>query len=573
MALTVKKNGFSLVEAIVGISLVFIFFLGIYSAFVFGLKVVGQSKAKATALALANQKIEEIENLPYKDIGTIGGIPQGTIKEEEEVDMNAVIFKVKTTVLYYDDPADGVAPDDSLPTDYKKIKVNVSWQGYFSGEVEAATYISPKGIETEKGGGTIKIHVMDANGEAVPYADIEVKNNNVSPTISASYQTDSYGDLIITGAPTSTEGYFIKATKNGYNEDRTYSREKVANPVKPYLSVFEGKVSEVSFSIDKESSFSIESRGIMIFNDDFENADKLSDYSDVSVYQGEVSLSKDNDSNYKLTGYLVSKTISPKNLVNWKALKWEDDGTDLTEVRYYLLYATSSEFKLVPDSDLPGNSAGFTDAPVDLSSLDVNKYYKLRIKGVLSSQSSSQTPILYSWEIDYNTPLLKNTDFHLQGSKIIGTNADGDNVYEYSKDLKTGENGYLNLYSLKWDSYTFSSNASTGVELVETEPSPQPINLLPAESKKTSLYFKADNSLVVSVNNTEGKPVFGANVDLNKEGFDQSKPTDENGKTMFIPLDEGLYNINVRQDGYKQFSGTVNVSGDSSKNIVLKKND
>lgn len=568
-----EKNGFSLIEAMVGIALIFIFFLGIYNAFVFGLKVIGQSKAKVSAMALANKKIEEIRNLPYNDIGTIGGIPPGVLNETENVELNAVNFEVKTTVLYYDDSADGLAPDDTLPTDYKKAEVKVSWQGFFGGEVKLSAYIAPKGVESNAGGGTIKISVINANGEGVSQADIHIKNDNVYPSIDANYQTDDYGNLIIAGAPTSTEGYFIEASKNGYNSDKTYSRNEVANPAKPYLSVFEGKVSEIYFSIDKTANFSIETRAIELFTDNFENSSKVAKQSNVSIGDGQVSLSN-NGGSYSQNGYLISKTISPANLLNWAWLSWQDDVFDFTDIRYQLLYATTSDFSLIPDSDLPGNSTGFNNSPVDISQLDIQKYNRIRIKGNLSSQSSSLTPYLYSWEIAYNTQLIGGTNFHIQGEKIIGTNNNGDKIYKYSKDLQTESSGYLNLYGLEWDSYNFSENTSTTMTLVKTNPSPQPIDLLPDETKKASLYFKAENSLLVEVNDASTtEPIFGANVHLSNSNYDESKPTDKNGKSLFIPLDNDSYKLEVGSDGYEMASTSVSVFGDSVKKINLTKND
>lgn len=203
------RKGFSLVELMVGISLLLIIFLGLYAAFSLSLKVVGQSKARVTALAIANAKIEEIRNLDYDDIGTEGGIPSGSLEEKEEVFRNGINFQIKTTVLYIDDPYDGLAPEDAVPTDYKRVRVKVSWQGFFGGEIQAVTNVAPPGIETDSDGGILKIIVFDANGRAVPYADVNIRNTKVTPEINANYETDIAGDLVIAGAPTSTEGYRI----------------------------------------------------------------------------------------------------------------------------------------------------------------------------------------------------------------------------------------------------------------------------------------------------------------------------------------------------------------------------
>ncbi|MCD6528332.1 hypothetical protein J7K44_01710, partial [bacterium] len=57
-------------DVIIGIALLFIVFLGIFGAYQLGLKVVGQSKARIIATAIANEQLERIRNLSYLDVGT-----------------------------------------------------------------------------------------------------------------------------------------------------------------------------------------------------------------------------------------------------------------------------------------------------------------------------------------------------------------------------------------------------------------------------------------------------------------------------------------------------------------------
>ena len=58
------RNGFTLVEVLVGTFLILIVFLGIFGAYQLGLRVVGQSRNQIVATAIANQEIENIRNLP-----------------------------------------------------------------------------------------------------------------------------------------------------------------------------------------------------------------------------------------------------------------------------------------------------------------------------------------------------------------------------------------------------------------------------------------------------------------------------------------------------------------------------
>ncbi|PIW89852.1 MAG: hypothetical protein COZ92_02390, partial [Candidatus Nealsonbacteria bacterium CG_4_8_14_3_um_filter_40_11] len=64
-----KSKGFTFIDVMVGTALVLIVFLGIFGAYQLALKVVSQSKARITATALSNQKIEMVRNLAYDDVG------------------------------------------------------------------------------------------------------------------------------------------------------------------------------------------------------------------------------------------------------------------------------------------------------------------------------------------------------------------------------------------------------------------------------------------------------------------------------------------------------------------------
>ncbi len=264
------KNGFTLIETLIGIAILAIVMLGIYGIFQGSLRMVNNSRARLTAQMLVNQKLEEARNIPYNKIGTVGGIPSGTITEETEITRNGINFTVKTTVVYIDDPFDGISPDDTLPNDYKRVKVKADWSGIFSGTLSGFTDISPKGAEQAAGSGTLSIICFDASGIGIPQANVYLKNDDVVPAIEANYLTDDNGQLTLAGAPESVEAYQITLSKDGYSTDRTYGEDEVEDPVKIHSSVAEGKLTEISFAIDKLSIFNInvvsEETGLPISN-------------------------------------------------------------------------------------------------------------------------------------------------------------------------------------------------------------------------------------------------------------------------------------------------------------------
>ena len=436
-----KKNAFTYIDVIVGTALVLIVFFGIFGAYQLGIKVVGQSQARITAIALANQKIEMARNLSYDDVGTIGGIPSGTILETETITRNKIDYTVKTTIIYIDDPFDGLSPADSLSNDYKRVRVKVSWSGQLAGKVVLITDVAPKGVEEELGGGTLYLTVFNAQGLGVAQADIHIVNNKVSPMVDARYQTDAYGDLVLAGALGAEESYQITVTKSGYSQDRTYGEEELDASLKPHASVYEGQLTEISFSIDKVSSMTVQIRGI----------------------QGQ--------------GY----------------------------------------------------------------------------------------------------PPLRQVTFTMTGAKIIGQD-DEEPVYKYSQSHTVNGAAEINILNLEWDSYSFSvDKEATLLDLIRVE-SPfgttttQPVDLLPATVKEVRLILKAENTFLVRVQDVSTTdPIFGANVRLSNSdlGYDETQPTDEEGETFFIPLQEADYQLAVEVDGYGSSFSAVAVSEDTTITINL----
>ena len=255
-------KGFSLIETLVGIFLFVIVSAGIFGAFQLAMRVVGQIRVDTTAITIATQRIEQIRNLSYQDVGTIGGIPAGHIPPQETIIRNRIEYTIKTTIIYIDDPFDGLAPDDDIPNDYKRVEIKVSWTGFLKGEQVLVTNIAPRGKEAEVAGGVLAISVIDAEGKGVAGANIHILNTKVSPIIDVNHLTNLEGKFILVGAPESDEGYQVIISKTNYSTDKTYGTDEVDDPSKPHASVWEGDFTEISFSIDKVSSLRIETRGL-----------------------------------------------------------------------------------------------------------------------------------------------------------------------------------------------------------------------------------------------------------------------------------------------------------------------
>jgi len=583
-----KNSGMSLVEILVGIALLLIVFLGIFGLVRLNLKIVAQSKAKTTATALANQKLELARNLAYNQIGTVGGIPSGVIPETENIERNGILYTVRTTVIYVDDSFDGVFPNDPLAWDYKRIRVRVSWSKFFSGEINLQTDIAPKGIETTGSGGIISILVFDANGHPVPRADIHIENSDVFPPIDVSYQTDDQGSIFIPGAPACNDCYKITASKFGYSSERTYKINELvrgtalAFPIKPLLSVIEGELSEISFSIDRASQLAVNTIRYVEeknWSDFFEDESKISEKLNTVLDPTTSSIKLESiDNQYRSSGYIVSNIITPTGLVEWGRMNWNDENFAPTEIKYQILYFNGTDWILIPDDDLTvngvANSQGFSDSPLDLSQLDAYKYKSIKLKANFSTSDPNQTPSLFDWQITWfsaDTSIsVPNLSFLMQGSKTLGTDINGRPVYKYNENLMTNSDGTLNISDLEWDSYRIIVSSATGYDIADCNPT-QPISLNPDSSQTVNIKLAnhQSNTLLVSVKNSAGQALVGASVRLYKTGYNRTKLTSDSGQAFFSPLSEATYNLEIKMAGYQDWLSEINVLGQSEQVIFM----
>jgi len=252
-------RGFTLVETIVASAVLVTLFLSVSIIVQVAVRSIGDARLRSDATQLAEVRLEMARNLPYDSVGTVGGIPPGSLQASEAVTVNGMQYTVETAVLYIDDAFDGQAPTDILPSDYKRVRVSVTWSGPFASKapVVLLTDVAPKGIETTIGGGSLSILVFNSQGVPITNATVHIEASTVTPPVSMNALTDTYGRVMLPGAPVCTSCYQISATKAGYTTDRTHGTTEVANPYKPHVSVLQSRVSEVSFAIDTMASITL----------------------------------------------------------------------------------------------------------------------------------------------------------------------------------------------------------------------------------------------------------------------------------------------------------------------------
>lgn len=260
-----KQKGFTLVEILIGVTVFLIVALSIYSIFNLSLKWVSGMKARVEAVAIAQEQIETIRNMAYEDVKTTSGwIPPGVIPSTQTITRGGIYFTVNTSVSYVNDPFDGTSaasiPPDTLPFDYKKVEVQISWPKIlgFNTPVLFNTLVTPKGLEgLTPGKGGIWVRVFDAQGNGVLGASVHVENTNLDPDYIVDTSTNADGNVFLTDLDPDNQNYQVVVSKANYSSERTYSVSDLASlgypgatPDKYPLSVIDGQVTEESFSID-----------------------------------------------------------------------------------------------------------------------------------------------------------------------------------------------------------------------------------------------------------------------------------------------------------------------------------
>ena len=214
-----RLRGFGLIETVVGIALLLVVFLSLLGVLRASLMVSTHAKSKATATALAQSQIEYLRGLSYDDLGTVGGIPGGSIPQVQTSEIGGVTYTIRTFVEYKDDPADGLggADETGIITDYKLGKVEVTYAlgDTVEKEVSMLSTFAPPSLETSTGGGTLQVLVVNAEGAGVSDAEVEIVNTAITPAVNLTTYSNVNGVVFLPGAATSS-AYEISVTKSGY---------------------------------------------------------------------------------------------------------------------------------------------------------------------------------------------------------------------------------------------------------------------------------------------------------------------------------------------------------------------
>ncbi|NTV44392.1 MAG: carboxypeptidase regulatory-like domain-containing protein [Candidatus Yonathbacteria bacterium] len=573
----ISKRGFTLINVLVGSALLLMVFMAVEGVFRLSVEIITDSKARIGALALAQESIEYTRSLPYTSVGTEGGIPAGNIPQEETVSLNGVTYTRRTTILYVDDSADGEDDEDEngITTDYKSVRVTIFWNMRGTERsVNLTTRLVPVGIETTTGGGTLVVRVADALLAPVQGAIVHIENDDTTPPVSMDAETNVSGRIMIPGAP-SVGSYEVTVSKEGYTVAQTYAvSANLSDPVPGHVSILEGQSSVVSFQIDHVASATVHTYVPSVENsweDTFSTGDLLSSMTYTVVSGGAVFLDE-NSEGHLPSGTSVSVDIVPAQLLAWKDMSWNEETPEGTSVRYSLFTAGNGG-ELLPEAVLPGNLAGFTTSPVDLSGVPILTYPALRLVAHLETTDSSVTPGVLDWTVRYSEGPISvgGVPVMVRGQKTKGTD-EGSPVLLYESVLTTLGNGIVEIADLVWDMYTFNVPATSGYDISDICPlQPQSIDPGTHANVDIMLVPHATHSLRVAIVDGDGASLPGATVTLSRGAYHHEETTSVCGQVFFTGLSYAEdYHIDVSLGGYvsESVSG-VAVNGTSTYGVTL----
>lgn len=238
-----------------------VFMWGLIFAFQLIVEITRSQQRETQAMAIASERMEVVRNMPYDDVGVEGGIPQGTLPNVETIVGGRIDYIVLYDVRYVDDPFDGTMGNgDALPTDYKKVRVEVGvgTPDDIQYSVVLVSNVVPPGLESNAGGGSLLVQVFNSVNDPVQGAEVHLENANLPEPIDVIGLTNSDGEYAVLGAPASTESYRVTVSKTSYSSSQTYDTTvQNPNPNPAHMSVFDGLLTAKSFFIDRLSTLNV----------------------------------------------------------------------------------------------------------------------------------------------------------------------------------------------------------------------------------------------------------------------------------------------------------------------------
>lgn len=558
----IRRNaGFTLIEMLAVIAVTTMVLGALFLTVEYTLKVVADSRARTSALSLANDKLEYLRSLPYDDVGTVAGIPAGTIPQHSTTTLNEIVFRERVLIEYVDDPADGLltattTDSNGIPADYKRAKVEITWTlDGVEKSISLVSNIVPRSIETTDGGGTVRINVLGADAAPLAGASVTLINNTTTTTINVTKLSDSSGTVLFSGAPAASN-YEVVVTASGYSTDQTYEATVAnPNPITAPFSVLEADISTLTFQIGELSDIALTTFSDITEgrrDEWFDDVSGIASSSKVAVSGGELSL-QSTLGVYDSSGVAYLSAVAPASLESWEALTVAGVAPAQTDYRVKFYTAGTSTYTLIPDADMPGNSAGFIGPIVDISSLSVATYSSVVIGVHLTTSNTAVTPTVDAVEMFYReteTPQA-SVAVSAHGNKVIGTDLSSAPIYKTTLSATTDAGGESSFAGVEFDTYDFSF--AGGYSIARMCPTLPLVHAAGVDSDVEVVLVPAvTDSLLVTVVSDAGVLVPGSSVTLSRTGFSETVRTNTCGQAFFSSgvTAASDYQLSVSKSGF-----------------------
>jgi prepilin-type N-terminal cleavage/methylation domain-containing protein len=569
---TTHARGFSLIELLVVAAIMALFIGGLFVTIQTSLKLVAESRARMSALSVANDRLEYIRSLSYNAVGTVSGLPAGNIPQVSTSSLNGFQFTERTLIEFIDDPADGLGVSDSnsITTDYKRAKIEISWtMRDETRTVVLVTTIVPRSIETNVGGGTIRVNVTDANVAPIGGVSVRLLNTTGTTTVDVTKLTDSSGSVLFGGAPAGS-GYQVFVSRAGYSSEQTYvATTSIPNPVLQPISLLAADISTVNVQIDALSTVALRllsDRVEASSTRSFASSTELASSTNVAVVADNLELAS-SAGVYQANGVGMITAVSPSPLARYETIAVQEVILVQTS-RLIRVYASTTPDSLIPDSDLPGNSAGFAGNNIDISQLDTTTYPSLTLGVALETTNTAVTPQIDAVTVYYTeseTPL--STSFIWRGTKVIGSQLDFSPIYKHEFSTTSDAGGERLLTNVEWDTYQV---AIAGYDIKEACMA-HPIAVAPNTTNAVTLVTTPDSAHNLRVVVTAGgAPLRNATVTLTR-GSSDIETTEGCGQVFFGGLTNAAdYQLTVSAAGYTTATiDPLSISGDTVVEVAL----
>ena len=578
-----KQSGLLFVELIIVTAISVIIFGALFVSFQFTVELIASTRAKLSALSLANDRMEFFRSLPYDDVGVVAGFPSGTVPQTSVLTLNGIEFSERVRIDYVDDPADDTAgvDDNGIITDYKQIKLEYTWNvDGNSRNLSLTSYIVPRSIESNVGGGTVRINVLDDQSLPLQGASVRLFTSSTTFSYDVTNPTNAVGSALF--AVPADSGYQVEVSANIAGAQYSTSSTYVAsagnpNPAVSPFAVLEADVSTLTFQIGELSDLAIGTKSSVTEDSQIETFDDLSGVASstgsTTVTSGDLVL-LDTFGTYETSGDLFLTPVTPPVLENWEVIRLVADTPINTNyiVRMYTGSAATA-YTLIPDADLPGNSSGFTDNLVDISELDPVTYPSIVLGLSLTTTDTAVTPAIEEIETYWRESSVDRSSFtfDVRGDKTIGTELDATPIYKATSTQTTDASGEVTITDLEFDTYRIIP--SGGQDVASACPAYPISHQAGIDSDVEILYVPgATDTLRVIVVDSLARPIPGASVQLERSGYDVTQQTNSCGQTFFTGglTDNSDYEITVGAAGFaSQTIDPFTVSGDTVNTITL----